>query len=338
MSQTLPVYRVPRERRQFVFGKDSEPALRVPSGATVTFETVDCFSNRVTSAAQRYPAEDDLLGILGAYNPVSGPVYVTGAAPGDVLAVAIQDIRLGTVAPFAVTLAFGHGSAYVSAGVDGMPASGATRICPIEDEPDGRQAIVFPAVHGALRLPARPMIGTIGTAPAGDPAPSLGYAAGHGGNFDCPLVTAGSVLYLPVNVPGGLLSLGDVHALMGEAEITGTALETSGDVTVTITSLPAGARHLDLPHLDTAELIGVVGCVAGASLQANLEAAMVELHRRLTGECGLTPADAFHLTGATARVVINQCVSPPDFSAVYVGVPRSICGAAEGARLGQGGR
>jgi amidase len=338
VSQTLPAFRVHREQRQFVFGKDAEPALRVPSGATVTFETVDCFSNRVTSAAQRYPAEDDLLAILGAYNPVAGPVYVTGAAPGDVLAVAVQDIRLGTAAPFAVTLAFGRGSKYVSAEVNGMPAAGATRICPIEDAPGGRQVIVFPAGHGALRLPARPMIGTIGTAPSGDPAPSLGYAAGHGGNVDCPLVTTGSVLYLPVNVPGALLSLGDVHALMGDAEITGTALETSGDVTVTITNLPAGTRHVNLPHLDTGELIGVVGCVAGASLQANLEAAMVELHRRLTGECGLAPADAFHLTGATARVVINQCVSPPDFSAVYVGVPRSICAAAQDARLGQYGR
>jgi hypothetical protein len=115
-------------------------------------------------------------------------------------------------------------------------------------------------------------------------------------------------------------------------------VETSGDVTVTITNLPAGTRHLNLPHLDTAALIGVVGCVAGASLQANLEAAMVELHRRITGEGGLTPADAFHLTGATARVVINQCVSPPDFSAVYVGVPRIICAAAQDTRLRQYGR
>jgi amidase len=335
VSHTLPAYRVRREQRRFVFDKDSEPALRVPSGATVTFETVDCFSNKVTSADQRYPAEEGLLAILGAYNPVSGPVYVTGAAPGDVLAVAVEHIRLGTAAPFAVTLAFGHGSAYVSAEVPGMPTAGATRICPIEDEPGGGQAIVFPAGHGPLRLPARPMIGTIGTAPAGPPAPSLGYAAGHGGNFDCPLVTAGSVLYLPVNVPGALLSLGDVHALMGDAEITGTALETSGDVTVTITNLPAGTRHLNLPHLDTAEMIGVVGCVAGASLQANLEAAMVEMHRRLTGEGGLATADAYHLTGATARVVVNQCVSPPDWSAVYVGVPRSICRGAADAGSGQ---
>jgi amidase len=185
-----------------------------------------------------------------------------------VLAISIEEIRLGTAAPFAVTLAFGQGSAYVSADMEGMPAAGDTKICP--------------------------------------------------------LASAGSVLYLPVNVPGALLSLGDVHALMGEAEITGTALETSGDVTVTITILPAGTRHLNLPHLDAAELIGAVGCVSGANLQANLEAAMVEIHRRLTDEYGLTLADAYHLTGATARVVINQCVLPPNWSAVYVGVPRRI--------------
>ncbi|HEY1640284.1 MAG TPA: acetamidase/formamidase family protein [Streptosporangiaceae bacterium] len=139
------------------------------------------------------------------------------------------------------------------------------------------------------------------------------------------------MLLLPVNVPGALLSLGDVHALMGDAEITGTALETSGDVTVTVTVRPAGSRRLALPHLDTPALIGVVGCRTGAGVQANLEAAMVELHARLTGDYGLTAADAYQLLGATARVLVNQCVAPPAWSAVHVGVPRAILAAAPAA-------
>jgi amidase len=327
VSQAGAGYRVARPHQRYEFSPDAEPPMRVPSGARVTFETLDCFSNKVTSPDQRYAVEADLLDLVGAYNPVAGPVYVEGARPGDVLAVAVEEITLGTAAPFAVTMTFGSGSAYVTAACPGLPAGGDTRICPIETGPAGPE-VIFPAAGGDLRLPARPMVGTIGTAPAAGPVPSLVYGAGHGGNVDCPLVTTGSVLYLPVNVPGALLSLGDVHAGMGDAEITGTALETSGDVTVTVTVLPAGTRRPALPHLDTAELLGVVGCQSGAGVQANIEAAMLELHARLTGEYGLTAADAYQLLGATARVLVNQCVTPPAWAAVHVGVPRAILAAA----------
>jgi amidase len=191
---------------------------------------------------------------------------------------------------------------------------------------------VFPTACGELRLASRPMVGTIGTAPAGDAVPSLYYGSGHGGNIDCPLVTTGSVLCLPVNVPGALLSLGDVHALMGDAEITGTALETSGDVTVTATVRPGGG-DLALPHLDDDAMIGVLGCHRDAGLERNLEAAMLGAHRRLVGEYGLAPADAYQLVGATARVRVNQCVAPPTWSTVYVGVPRpAIRGSRDVAR------
>lgn len=317
MSQLASDYRVPRRQHRFDFSPDAAPVLRVPSGATITLETLDCFSNHITSPGQRYAREELLLAEIGAYNPVTGPVYVDGAEPGDVLAVAIDDIRLGTAGPFAVTVAFGTGSQYVTAPCPGIPVGGDTRICPI----DG-QDVVFPVAGGELRMPGRPMVGTIGTAPADRPVPSLGYGQDHGGNVDCPLATTGSVLYLPVNVSGALLSLGDVHAAMGDAEITGTALETSGDVTITVTVLPAATRPLTMPHLDTPELIGAIGCQAGASVQDNLQAAMLETHRRLTGEYGLDTAEAYQYLGSTARVLVNQCVAPPAWSAVYTGAPR----------------
>ncbi|HEY5988015.1 MAG TPA: hypothetical protein VIV12_16830, partial [Streptosporangiaceae bacterium] len=103
----------------------------------------------------------------------------------------------------------------------------------------------------------------------------------------------------------------------------GTALETSGDVTVTVTLLP-GPAGLTLPHLDDDTMIGVLGCHRDAGLERNLEAAMVATHRRLMAEYGLAPADAYQLVGATARVLVNQCVAPPTWSTVYVGVPRPL--------------
>jgi amidase len=323
---TAPSYRVPRNRQHFSFSAAAEPALSVPSGATVTFETLDCFSNQLTSPRQHYRREEQLLSVIGAYNPVAGPVYVESAEPGDVLTVSIGDIRLGAAAPFAVTTVFGTGSKYVTARCPGMPAQGDTKICPIEDGTH----VVFPTAHGELRLPARPMVGTIGTAPADGAMPSLAYDRDHGGNIDCPKVTTGSVIYLPVNVSGAMLSLGDAHALMGHAEITGTALETSADITVTVEVLPRGHHALSLPHLDDRDTIGTIGCLAGAGLERNLEAAMLEIHNRLVAEHDLAAADAYQLIGATSRVLINQCVAPPSWSAVYVGVPRLISNRGRG--------
>jgi amidase len=307
--------RVRRDAHRFDFDPAAEPALRVADGATVVFETLDCFGNRLTSPAQRYAREADLLAEIGAYNPVAGPVYVEGARPGDVLAVDILDIQLGTAGRFAVTTVFGEKSRLVSAPVDVPPD---TRICPLDGD-----EVLFPVGGGTVRLPVRPMVGTIGTARAG--LPSLRYDQTSGGNTDCPFATVGATVYLPVLVPGGLLSLGDVHAAMGDAEITGTALETSADVTVRV-RVESG-RRLGLPGLDDAGHIGVIGCVAGATVEGNLEAAMVELHARLCSH-GLAPVDAYHLLGTVARVRVNQCVAG-GWTSVYVGVPRGVLSRGE---------
>ena len=84
-----------------------------------------------------------------------------------------------------------------------------------------------------LRFPARPMVGVVGTAPAAgtvftaDPGP-------NGSNIDLNAVTVGTTVYLPVNVPGALLSIGDIHASMGEGEVCGTGVEINGEATVRV--------------------------------------------------------------------------------------------------------
>lgn len=290
--------------------------MRIASGTRLVFETLDCFSNRLTSDQQRYASEAELMEQIGAYNPVTGPVYVEGAEPGDVLAVSILGIETGTAGPFAVTNSFGAGSKVVNYDCRGMPAGGSTRICTIRDG-----VVEFPVGGRTLRLPAQPMVGTIGTAPAGQDVPSVLYARSIGGNMDCPLIRAGAVVYLPVGVPGGLLFIGDVHARMGDAEITGTALETSADVSVEIRLMRGSEHPLTMPHVDSAGSIGVVGCSEGADLETNLETAMVELQNRLCGQCGFAPVDAYELLGAVAKVNINQCV-PQWWKSVYAGIDR----------------
>lgn len=315
MSADSGLPRVPRSAHHYTFSADTAPALYVTPGARLVMETLDCFSNKLTSADQRYATEAELLEVLGAYNPVAGPVHVQGAAPGDVLTVRILDIEIGTAAPFAVTNSFAAAS-MVNHACAGMPPSGSTRICPLRGH-----EITFPAAGRAITLPAQPMVGTIGTAPAGLAVPSVHYGRGIGGNMDCPLIRPGAVVYLPVNVPGALLYLGDVHALMGAAEITSTALETSADVTVEVGLMRRSAHHLTTPHVDSADTIGVVGCTESAGLEANLETAMVELQERLCVAYGLDPVDAYELLGAVAQVNVNQCV-PPAWKSVYAGIDR----------------
>jgi len=122
-------------------------------------------------------------------------------------------------------------------------------------------------------------------------------------------------------VPGGLLFIGDVHARIGDAEITGTALETSADVSVEVRLMRGSEHPLTMPHVDSAASIGVVGCTEGADLETNPETAMVELQNRLCGQYGLAPVDAYELMGAVAKVNINQCV-PQWWKSMYAGIDR----------------
>ncbi|MEQ4721789.1 acetamidase/formamidase family protein [Nonomuraea sp. B19D2] len=305
MAEPATAVRVPRSLHHFAHDPGLPPVFEVSSGTSLVFETLDCFSNRIDSPQQRFRTEAELLTVIGAFNPVSGPVAIPEAQPGDALAVTVHDIRLG---PYAVTLI--HDLPDVDAPL------GDTRICPIDGD-----TVWFPTSRGPLALPARPMVGSLGVAPARDPFSSLLSHPRCGGNMDCQALRAGSVLVLPVEVPGALLSLGDVHALMGDAEITGTALETSADVTVTVDVRQGTGAAMTAPHLDEPHRIGAVGCAHGVGVDDNLRSAMGELRRRLTAEYGYLPAEAYELLGAVAEVTVNQCVHG-GWSSVHVAVPR----------------
>ena len=156
---------------------------------------------------------------------------------------------------------------------------------------------------------ARPMIGTIGTAPAGEAASSLIYATGHGGNLDCPAIRPGSTVILPGNVPGALISLGDVHALMGDGEITGTALETSADVTIRIGLRKSCEHPLPMPRLTDTDSLGSIGCVSRTSIQDNIRAAVLDVAATLQQDHAIPPPDALQLINLFGKVVVNQAAN-----------------------------
>ncbi|GAA1579213.1 acetamidase/formamidase family protein [Kribbella sancticallisti] len=310
MADAGTAIQVSRALHGFAYDGTVDPVVEVGSGSTVVFETLDCFSNHITSNDQRFAEERELLDLIGAFNPVAGPVAIHGARPGDALAVTVREIELGPVAPYAVTLI--HADAALES------PYGDTRLCPIDGD-----TVWFPSSRGTLALPVRAMVGSLGVAPAGERYPSLLSHARCGGNMDCQALRAGSTLVLPVEVDGGLLSLGDVHALMGDAEITGTALETNANVTVTVELLPGAGATMAGPYLDDAETIGTVGCGYGVEVSENLRSAMSELRRRLVAECGFRPVEAHQLLGAVAEVTVNQCVHG-GWSSVRAAIPRGL--------------
>lgn len=191
------------------------PAARCESGETVVFETRDCYDDTVTAGERPAGERKDSI-----ENPATGPLFVEGAVPGDVLKVEILDIVLR------------------SWGVMRSSAAGGVFYRDFEEA----EARIFALEDGTVKfdekltLDLEPMIGVIGTAPAGDGIPT-DTPDSHGGNMDCRRIRKGSILYLPVFVEGALLSIGDLHALMGDGEVFICGLETGGEVTVKVTVL-----------------------------------------------------------------------------------------------------
>lgn len=205
-----------RDYLLYNFSPDNEPAIWVDPGATIQLETEDAGSGQIRRPedVHTYVSRPDYT------NPTTGPIYVNDALPGDTLSVEIIDIQPSET---------GYTRLSPTAGLlRGEVPSPAAQIWHV-----WRQEGTWWAQWQELRLPVRPMVGTIGTAPAAGliqnnlPGP-------HGGNMDVPALAEGATLYLPVRVPGALLAMGDVHANQGDGEISNVALEVQARVTIRV--------------------------------------------------------------------------------------------------------
>lgn len=196
------------DKAVYVFSKDNEPIATAAPGEVLLFKTMDCFGEQFTSEDQLVDELD-----LSKSNPATGPIYIEGAEPGDVLAVDILDI---------VVKECGFACSMGECGPLADISELRTRMIPIKDGC---------AYFNDILWPIKPMIGVIGLAPDGDDVPS-GMVGNHGGNIDSNYICKGARVYLPVRVPGGLLQMGDLHATMGDGEICGTGIEVSGEILV----------------------------------------------------------------------------------------------------------
>ena len=181
--------------------------------------TFSHFDRTASPIAHVEPGETFLVETVPSSLVATGPIEVTGAVPGDALAITVHSICFGSEA--AMWMKPGRG-AFGSRLADTL-RSQVTRTIPLRD---GKAFF-----SEQIAIPLRPMIGVAGVAPWGDSLPTY-WPGRHGGNLDCRLVTTGNTLYLPVAAPGALLGIGDLHAAMGDGEIMLSGVEAAGEVTL----------------------------------------------------------------------------------------------------------
>lgn len=263
---------------------DVKPAAYCESGATVVFETRDCYDDTVTDGERPIGDREDAV-----ENPATGPLFVEGAAPGDVLKVEILDITLRS---------WGVMRSSTTGGVFHEDfEKPAARIFALEDG-----VVKF---DEKLTLDLEPMIGVIGTAPAGDGI-TTDTPDSHGGNMDCRKIGTGSILYLPVFVEGALLSMGDLHALMGDGEVFICGLETGGEVTVKVTVL----KDCPLPTPFLFHKGDVMTIQSDETLDLAGEKAAKMMNRFVQEATGLDRLDSGMLMSLVSNMVVCQVVDP----------------------------
>ena len=294
------------------FGWDNSlpPQYRASPGDALEFAIQDASGGQLT---EHSTAADVAAFDFSRTNPVNGPVYIEGAEPGDVLCVSVLDFQESSWGWTGIIPGFGlladdftdpwlHISHYDRANVAFTPE---------------------------IALPTRPFTGTIGLAPAEPGLHSVVPPRRVGGNLDIRDLTRGSKLYLPVEVPGALFSVGDTHACQGDGEVCGTAVETAMNVQLEF-GLIKGANfsgpRFEVPASGMAA-VDSKGYYATTGLGPDLYAASQDAIRAMIDHLGreyrLDPQLAYALCSVAVDLKISEIVDAPNWL-VSAYLPRGI--------------
>jgi acetamidase/formamidase len=287
----------PPQRHEFTptifyrqFSATNKPVLTVSPGDTIHTTTVDAGGKD----------EKGVTRVLGG-NPETGPFYVKTASPGDTLVVHLTRLRLNR--DFAESDDYVVGRALDSGLAVKMKDMGKT----IRWHLDTQRGVATPeqpAEHlKQYTVPLRPMLGCVAVAPgSAQAAPGTGDSGRWGGNMDLNEIVEGATIYLPVNVPGALLYVGDGHAAQGDGELNGNALETSMDVEFTVDVIPA--KSVRGPRVESATHIMAMGL--SGSLDDAMREATANMAQWLTDEYKLTPSEVAQVLGTSAEYKVSE--------------------------------
>ncbi len=290
-------FHVPRTQANVTWNRDHPPAVVVDPGATVQLEIANASGGQFgKDATVEAVANLDFSRV----NPVTGPIFVRGAEPGDALIVEVLSIDLDTWGWTANIPGFG-----LLADLFPEPH---LRISKVSET----RAELLPG----LRIPVAPFIGTIGVALAEPGDHPIVPPSVQGGNMDIRHITPGATLWLPVAVPGALLSLGDTHSAQGDGEVCGTAIETSSEVTLRVHL--AKARGLRFPMVETHPISSRPGrAIAttgiGPDLWQAARDATLGMIEEIGRRTGLSEVDAYLLASVAGDLKVSEIVDAPNW-------------------------
>ena len=297
-AQNVVKYHSTMRDVKYVYGV-APPVAKLKPGDVLDTNTVDAFGNAIKKPG-------DSLSMVKGDNPLAGPFYIEGAAPGDTLAVKILDLQV-------------DGDQGVGAFAPGFGALNQTGYTPMLHTPLPEKIWFYPIDHASntatfkaldsdfsVKIPLHPFFGCIGVAPANGEARSSIVPAEFGGNMDAPEVSVGNTLYLPVNVAGALLYMGDGHAAMGDGEVAGTAIEVPLRARLQLDLIKG--QKINWPRFENDHAIMTVG--AYRPLDDSLRIAFIELVAWIHNDYGLSELDAYELLSKVAKIHLDEMVDP----------------------------
>lgn len=298
------------------YWSEAKPVLRIASGDIIDVDTLLTNNPRGLENAGVAPAkvQDSLRAIVDQVTGdrrgpgghiLTGPVYVEGAAPGDVLEVKVLSIDLP------IDYGYNGCSGFLPENCD---RSVGIRIVQLDKRT--MSAEFYPGIV----VPLRPFFGSMGVAPAPEAGRVSSNPPGrHAGNLDNKELVAGSTLFIPIFVPGALFQIGDGHAAQGDGEVDQTAIETSlrGRVQLTVRK----DMKLTWPRAETAT--DYISMAADPDLTVATKTAIQEMIDFLVSWRKLTRHQAYQVVSVAGNVAVTQLVDKPNMG-VHVRLPKSI--------------
>lgn len=300
-----PEFSLGADRTHARWSATIEPVLRVPSGAVVEVFTEEASDGQLTpeSTAADVPSVS-----FDPIHPLTGPVYVEGADPGDVLAVTLLDIEVGEWGWTGVFPGFGFLADEFS-----EPYLKTFRF---------EEGATHADFGGGIRVPLAPFPGVMGVAPATDSLLSTIPPRANGGNMDNRHMTAGTTVYFPVFVEGALFSIGDTHAAQADGEVSGTAIEAPMRIVYRIEVLE-DFHDIREPQYERDDFYAVTAFAP--TLDEAARKATRYMVDYLEQAVGLERVEAYALASLAADLKISEVVDVPHVL-VSMHVPKAVIG------------
>jgi len=295
--ESLPVQQIPepeftlsKDQTHNKFSRSIAPVLTVPSGAIIEFNTEEATDGQLNANST---VEDVTNLSFDPIHPLTGPVFVEGAQPGDVLAVKLHDIIIEDWGWTAIIPGFGF-----------LSDDFTEPYLKTYQFSEGDETIKF---NDRINLPIKPFAGVLGVAPDTDSLLSTIPPRANGGNMDDPFMVEGTTVYLPIFVEGALFSIGDAHVTQGLGEVCGTAVEAPMRFIIELNVIKG--KNIEEPQYETDDYYATTGY--GLTIDGAAKKAVNYMVNYLVEEKGMDRNDAYVLCSLAGDLHIAEVVDVP---------------------------